>query len=298
MYPLPHFINRSCFFLLFFCCPITHEDSRECRQQMRRSGRFLFRRCVSVASAALRISAEEVCDGPRFSPGWALYFKDCKGHKISPWCDVPLGEGDVIAAIHHGESPSFHFVCEIPRGTREKLEVATKKEFNPIQQDIVKKTGALRCFTYGDIPFNYGCLPQTWEDPELADPHTGLKGDGDPVDVVELSDAPCPTGQISAVRVIGALGLIDEGEMDWKMLAVPVSSREKTVQDIPSSVLDGIRHWFRYYKTTDGKKENAFAEGGRFLPAKEALPVISRLHSQYKALLAKPKCHLWVAPPS
>ena len=57
----------------------------------------------------------------------------------------------------------FNYVNEIPSGTRAKMEVATKVEMNPVKQDV--KKGKLRFFTYGDIPFNYGCLPQTWEDP-------------------------------------------------------------------------------------------------------------------------------------
>ena len=43
------------------------------------------------------------------------------------------------------------------------MQVQKEKPFNPIMQDT--KKGALRYYTYGASFFNYGMLPQTWEDP-------------------------------------------------------------------------------------------------------------------------------------
>ena len=45
-------------------------------------------------------------------------------------------------------------------------------------------------------------------------------GDGDPLDVVEISQLPCQVGDVYAVRVLGVLGMIDEGEMDWKLVCI------------------------------------------------------------------------------
>lgn len=47
------------------------------------------------------------------------------------------------------------------------MEVATKEEANPIAQDM--KKGKLRDY-HGPIFWNYGCLPQTWEDPNIEHP--------------------------------------------------------------------------------------------------------------------------------
>ena len=55
------------------------------------------------------------------------------------------------------------------------MEVNTKEVNNPIVQDTVKKTGAPR-FYHSAIPWNYGCIPQTYEDPDRIDAITGLKG--------------------------------------------------------------------------------------------------------------------------
>ena len=68
---------------------------------------------------------------------------------------------------------------------RKKYEIATDEEGNPIKQD--EKKGTLREFKKGDIFFNYGCFPQTWEDPTFIHPDAdGTRGDNDPLDVCEI----------------------------------------------------------------------------------------------------------------
>ena len=41
-------------------------------------------------------------------------------------------------------------------------------------------------FPYHGYMWNYGSIPQTWEDPNFIDPHTGVGGDNDPVDILEV----------------------------------------------------------------------------------------------------------------
>lgn len=55
------------------------------------------------------------------------------------------------------------------------MEISKYEEFNPISQDIDKK-GKPREY-HGPIYWNYGCLPQTWEDPDIV--HEELKCHGD-----------------------------------------------------------------------------------------------------------------------
>ena len=81
------------------------------------------------------------------------------------WHDLPLFESDPNTQKPTG---SLNFVCEIPKWTRKKFELATKEALNPIKQD--EKKGQLRSFKKGDIYFNYGCFPRTWEDPDYAHP--------------------------------------------------------------------------------------------------------------------------------
>jgi inorganic pyrophosphatase len=57
-----------------------------------------------------------------------------------------------------------------------------------LTQDV--KKGKLRfsanCFPHKGYIWNYGAIPQTWEDPDHVDPDTKCKGDGDPIDVIEI----------------------------------------------------------------------------------------------------------------
>jgi sugar/nucleoside kinase (ribokinase family) len=62
--------------------------------------------------------------------------------------------------------------------TKAKMEIATKEPTNPIAQDI--KKGKLRDY-HGPIFWNYGCFPQTWEDPNVEHPELNVLGDFDPI---------------------------------------------------------------------------------------------------------------------
>ena len=100
-----------------------------------------------------------------------------------------------LFAVDELEEPTgaLNFICEIPKWTNKKYEVATKEEGNPIKQD--EKKGVLREFKRGDLQFNYGCLPRTWEDPNTPHPDTGFNGDDDPIDVCEIGLKPITTGR-------------------------------------------------------------------------------------------------------
>ena len=141
-------------------------------------------------------------------------------------------------------------ICEIPKCTRKKFEVATTEGATPIKQD--EKKGVLREFKKGDIFFNYGCFPRTWEDPRHVSPDTGYPGDNDPLDVCaclrpahgsaiastasppererrnrrvdgaylagEIGLRQVQTGEIRPVKVLGVLAMIDDDETDWKVV--------------------------------------------------------------------------------
>lgn len=63
-----------------------------------------------------------------------------------------------------------------------------EEKLNPILQD--SKKGKARfvhnCFPHHGYIWNYGAIPQTWENPELVDQHTQQKGDNDPIDICEI----------------------------------------------------------------------------------------------------------------
>uniref|UniRef100_A0A6B2LGD8 inorganic diphosphatase n=1 Tax=Arcella intermedia TaxID=1963864 RepID=A0A6B2LGD8_9EUKA len=149
----------------------------------------------------------------------------------------------------------------------------------------------MRTVKYSPYLWNYGALPATWEDPEVVHPETGFRGDGDPIDVLEIGKFTHKPGDIIRVKVLGALGLIDEGEMDWKILAIDI--RDPTAQFIngPADVLslkkgciEGIRDFFINYKVPDGKAKNVLAWDGEVKDRAYAERVIEECHQSYKKL--------------
>lgn len=80
------------------------------------------------------------------------------------------------------------------------------EEGNPIKQD--HKNGVLRYYKWGDMMFNYGAFPQTWEDPEHVTEETGFRGDNDPLDIVEVGVKRIPTGGVVSVKVCPASHLV------------------------------------------------------------------------------------------
>lgn len=81
--------------------------------------------------------------------------------------------------------------------------------------------------------------------------HPELKcfGDDDPIDVVEIGSAALPMGSVKEVKPLGVLAMIDDGELDWKVLAVatddPLAKEYNDIGDVPEAIKAGIREWFR-----------------------------------------------------
>lgn len=216
-----------------------------------------------------------------------MYAKDDTNEHRSLWHDLPLFEVD----IKTGNPTGFvNFVCEIPKYTRKKFEIATKEPMNPIKQD--EKKGQLRSFKKGDIYFNYGCFPRTWEDPDYVHPDVGVGGDNDPLDVCEIGLRQIKTCQVRPVKVLGVLCMIDEGEADWKVIAIdkedPWAEKLHDISDVEKllpGTLDTVREWFRTYKVPDGKPENKFAFEERFMDRAFCLQVMHETHRAWARLV-------------
>jgi inorganic pyrophosphatase len=130
---------------------------------------------------------------------------------------------------------SIQAVIEIPAGTNQKREYRREDNAFPIDRTV----------KYLPYPANYGFLPGTYMDPEEG-------GDGDALDVLVIGEAQ-PTGTVLAVVPIGILQLLDRGEIDDKVIAVPTDAALQVVDaddlhDLDASVLDLIRTWFTHYK--------------------------------------------------
>lgn len=226
-----------------------------------------------LATTCLNYSATQT--GESQTESYRLNFKGEDGSAISPWHDIPLTSTE----------GTYNMVVEIPKYTKAKMEVATKEEGNPIAQDI--KKGNLRDY-HGPIFWNYGCLPQTWEDPNEEHPELKVFGDDDPIDVVEIGSQAIASGSVVPVKPLGVIAMIDDGELDWKVLAVsvddPLAQEYNDIDDVPAAVKDGVREWFRWYKTPDDKPLNGFGFDEKYLNVAETKKVIEETHQSWKDL--------------
>lgn len=174
------------------------------------------------------------------------------------------------------------------------MEINKKELLNPINQDI--KKDKLRyvknVYPYHGYIWNYGALPQTFEDPTLKDDETGCFGDNDPLDLIEIGTKTHQRGSVIKVKVLGALGLIDEGEADWKIVAIdtqdPLANTLNDINDVNEhlpGLLESTRQWFRLYKIPDGKPANSFAADGKFFNRDFAINQINHDHLSWKNLI-------------
>lgn len=215
------------------------------------------------------------------------YFRN--GKPISPWHDIPLKNGEF-----------YNMITEIPKYEKRKMEINTNEAHNPIAQDV--KNGKPREY-HGPIFWNYGCLPQTWEDPKLKHNALGAFGDNDPIDVVEIGSKPLAVGSITKVKVLGAFAMIDDGELDWKVLVLAaddeLADKVNSLQDVEKTcpgVVSGVREWFRWYKSPDGKALNTFGFNERCLDKAAAIDIIMETHHLWANLKdgVSDKADLWI----
>merc|ERR1711881_244901 len=239
---------------------------------------------VSFQSRQLNMDYEIVHRGAPNTLDYRMFYKK-HGKIISPFHDIPWLHSD-------GPDKIYNMVVEVPRWTNAKMEIATKEVLNPIKQDT--KKGKLR-YVANSYPFkgyiwNYGAIPQTWEDPGHQDARTNCNGDNDPIDVCEIGSRVCNRGDIIQVKVLGVLAMIDEGETDWKVIAIDVTDPDadklndiNDVETIKPGFLDATREWFKIYKVPDGKPLNEFAFDGAYKDKKFAEKIIGETHEFWKA---------------
>jgi len=134
----------------------------------------------------------------------------------------------------------FNVVIEIPMHS------------DPVKYEVDKESGAVFVdrfmSTAMHYPCNYGYIPHT------------IAGDGDPVDVLVMTQFALPPGVVVRCRPIGMLKMVDEAGEDAKLLAVPVDKLTpmyRSVQsprDLPQVLLDQISHFFEHYKDLEPGK--------------------------------------------
>ena len=160
----------------------------------------------------------------------------------------------------------FVTVIEISKGSKAKYEL--DKETGMIALDRVLHTSM-------QYPANYGFIPRT------------LSEDGDPLDVLLLCSENIIPGALVRCKSIGAIVMIDDGEMDEKIIAVaikdPFYGNFNSITDLPAHYANEIEHFLASYKGLEkGAKTEVKKTQGREVAVKLIDEAIERYNKKFK----------------
>lgn len=168
-----------------------------------------------------------------------------------PWHEVKIGS----------KSPEIvNAVIEIPKGSRAKYEI--DKESGLIKLDRV---------LYGSMiyPAHYGIIPQT------------LFDDGDPLDIMVLTQVTLVPLTLLSAKVIGVMRMIDQGVPDDKIIAVAASdpsvSHMENIEELSEIFKEELQNFFENYTRLEGK----IVKVPHFLGKNAALETITRSINLY-----------------
>ena len=139
---------------------------------------------------------------------------------------------------------------DLPHQINVIIEVPMNSD--PVKYEMDKDSGAIFVDRFLATPMyypcNYGFIPGT------------LSEDGDPADVLVISDYPVVPGAVIAAKPVGVLIMEDEKGMDEKILAVPakkLNSQYESIEnytELSPSLLEKITHFFERYKDLEKGK--------------------------------------------
>jgi inorganic pyrophosphatase len=170
---------------------------------------------------------------------------------------------NLLHDVDAGTKEEMNVIIEIPKDSHNKYE-------------IDKKSGLIKLdranYSSAAYPFDYGFVPQT------------LWDDGDALDVVMLTTYPLNVGILVTARPVGILHMIDGGEADDKVIAVPVDDKRfdevKDIKDVNPHQLKEFVHFFETYKQLKGKPVDVKING--YEGAAQAMVAFERARSLYQ----------------
>jgi inorganic pyrophosphatase len=157
--------------------------------------------------------------------------------------------------LSFGTIEAFNVLIEIPEGSYNKYEY--DEGLDEIRLDFV---------FWGDckFPHNYGFIPGT---------HAP---DGDHLDAIVLNPTPLAIGTVVPCRAIGLIELIDRGEGDNKLIAIPIACQEykniQSIEDLPEDFEKIYREFYRLI----GVQKNKTMEIKGFFGKEKALEELEK----------------------
>ncbi|MCL5667387.1 MAG: inorganic diphosphatase [Patescibacteria group bacterium] len=130
--------------------------------------------------------------------------------------------------VPFGEIEAFNVVIEVPTGSAKKYAYDPEMDALKLSQVLYDNVG---------FPFNYGYVAET------------ESGDGENLDAFVLSTHPLATGTVVTCRAIGLIELIDRGQEDHKVIAVPLSEHRfdkiLDIKDLPVEHIPAFEDFYR-----------------------------------------------------
>ncbi len=168
--------------------------------------------------------------------------------------------------VHYGaDAPhTVQAIVEISRGSKAKYEV--DKQSGLLRLDRVLHTA----FYY---PINYGFIPQTFA------------GDGDPLDILVLSQTDIEPLCIVTTKVIGVMRMQDKGADD-KIISVCATdaavNHYNDISELPPHFIEELKHFFMRYKDLEPKTK---VEVEEFYGAAKAQEIVLQAIADYKTTI-------------
>lgn len=152
-------------------------------------------------------------------------------------------------------------LIEIPRGSRNKYELDEKTGRLRLDRVLRSSVG---------YPADYGLMPET------------RSSDGDPLDVMVIARFPLLPGSLLKARPVALFKMIDKGEEDEKVIAVPADDfyydSWKELEDVPMPLRQEIEQFFVTYKVLENKLVESKGWGTR----QEAEEIIKKAEANNK----------------
>lgn len=152
-------------------------------------------------------------------------------------------------------------IIEIPMKTKNKFEI--DKNTGRIKLDRV-------LYSAMNYPAEYGYIDET------------LSPDGDPLDILVISNEPTFPGCIVPARIIGYLHMIDNGYDDYKIISVvsvdPRNNGINELSDLSEFTLKEIKNFFENYKSLQHIEVKVL----NYHSKEEAIKLIEKCKEAYK----------------
>jgi len=151
---------------------------------------------------------------------------------------------------HHWETGDWIAVVETPGGSRGKIDYDPERQIFHLHHLLPVGLA---------FPFDFGFIPRTKAE------------DGDPLDVVVLTDQPGYPGLVTGIKLLGSIEAeqTEEGKTfrNDRLLARAVESASfaslETIDDVAPKLMDEIEEFFKFYNRLRGKTFRVLRRSGR-----------------------------------